>query len=46
MNIVIQGINYYCVRCGYGARLKSIFKRNHSSEHRRWLTQNKKKKED
>ena len=44
MDVVIQGINHYCEKCGYGARLKSVFKENHPSEHRRWLRQNKKKR--
>jgi hypothetical protein len=36
MNFAIFGINHYCKQCGYGARLKRVFDKNHPSEHARW----------
>ena len=45
MDVIIRGLKYYCKKCGYGARLKTVFKEQHPEEHERWL-RSKKKKED
>ena len=46
MDIIIRGLRHYCEKCGYGARLKSVFKEYHPEEHKRWLREKKRKKED